>query len=484
MLKRVGGEINPEGAVITIGEADFPVPFPLGLEFNSPAHGNWNIVHTGMLMPEAIQIYVCADNCMRGVVLTAAEMNAADRFSFVTVEEENLLNGNLEDVTIEGVTDVLNKLEKKPKAVLLFTVCLHHFLGCDRDRVYEELGIRFPEIVFVRCFMDPIMQKHGLTPDQKLRKAMYDPLITKEPDPLTVTLVGSDFVLDESSDIKRLLRSTGHTLRELPACKTWAEYQQLGSAGVFVSCYPPAKYGADMLAERLNRKHLYLPGSFDYGEIKEEIRRLIQNLNINYMRKNGVEHGRENCCVIEERRDTGAYENDKKEGNEHCINEELEAFFKREITLCEDSINHAKSIIGGTPVVLDYLYHPRPLGLAKLLLEHGFHVTTVYLDSISPEEKPAFDWLKLHHPDLELRATIQTKMRVLPRGTEGKVLAIGQKAAWFSGSRNFVNMVQGGGLWGFDGIRRTMELMTEAFLKEKDPEDLIVRKGWGCESCI
>ena len=151
MLKRIGGEINPEGAVTTIGEAEFPVPFPLGLEFNSPVHGNWNIVHTGMLMPEAIQIYVCADNCMRGVVLTAAEMNAAGRFSFVIVEEENLLNGNLEDVTIEGVTDVLNKTEEKPKAVLLFTVCLHHFLGCDLDRVYEELENRFPEIVFVRC---------------------------------------------------------------------------------------------------------------------------------------------------------------------------------------------------------------------------------------------------------------------------------------------------------------------------------------------
>ena len=461
MLKRVDGEINPEGAVITIGEADFPVPFPLGLEFNSPAHGNWNIVHTGMLMPEAIQIYVCADNCMRGVVLTAAEMNAADRFSFVTVEEENLLNGNLEDVTIEGVTDVLNKLEKKPKAVLLFTVCLHHFLGCDLDRVYEELGTRFPEIVFVRCFMDPIMQKHGLTPDQKLRKAMYDPLITKEPDPLTVTLVGSDFVLDESSDIKRLLRSTGHTLRELPACKTWAEYQQLGSAEIFVSCYPPAKYGAAMLTERLNRTHLYLPGCFDYEEIKEEIRNLIKELQAGWSRE---DTSNTKCADI--------------------TSEEIEAFCQREITLCEDSINHAKSIIGGTPVVLDYLYHPRPLGLAKLLLEHGFHVTTVYLDSISPEEKPAFDWLKLHHPDLELRATIQTKMRVLPRGTEGKVLAIGQKAAWFSGSRNFVNMVQGGGLWGFDGIRGTMELMTEAFLEEKDPEDLIVRKGWGCESCI
>ena len=111
-------------------------------------------------------------------------------------------------------------------------------------------------------------------------------------------------------------------------------------------------------------------------------------------------------------------------------------------------------------------------------------MTTVYLDSVSPEEKSAFDWLKIHHPDLELRATIHAKMRVLPRHTEEKVLAIGQKAAWFSGSSYFVNMVQGGGLWGFDGIRRTAQLMTEAFLEEKDPEDLIIRKGWGCESCI
>lgn len=83
---------------------------------------------------------------MRGVVLTAAEMNAVDRFSFVIVEEEDLLNGNLEDVTIEGVTDVLKKRGDHPKAVLLFTVCLHHFLGCDLERVYEELEARFPEI--------------------------------------------------------------------------------------------------------------------------------------------------------------------------------------------------------------------------------------------------------------------------------------------------------------------------------------------------
>ena len=82
MLRRVGETVDSKDAVVKIKDASFPTPFVSALEYNSPVHGNWNIVHTGMQVPESIQIYVCADNCMRGVVLTAAEMNAADRFSF------------------------------------------------------------------------------------------------------------------------------------------------------------------------------------------------------------------------------------------------------------------------------------------------------------------------------------------------------------------------------------------------------------------
>lgn len=116
MFRKVGESawpISEKDAVVSIKDASYPIPFPQGLEFNSPAHGCWNIVHTGMLIPEAHQIYVCADNCMRGVVLTAAEMHAEDRFSFVIVEEQNLLSGNLEDVTIEGTADILRKLKER-----------------------------------------------------------------------------------------------------------------------------------------------------------------------------------------------------------------------------------------------------------------------------------------------------------------------------------------------------------------------------------
>ena len=276
MLKRVGHPVDEKGAAVAIKDATFPVPFAPGLEFNSPVHGNWNIVHTGMLMPEARQIYVCADNCMRGVVLTAAEMNVADRFSFVIVKEENLLNGNLEDITIEGVTDVLNKLEEKPKAVLLFTVCLHHFLGCDLERVYQELEERFPKITFIRCYMDPIMQKHGPTPDQKLRKAIYEPLPKRKADEKAVSFLGSDFALEKNADLKRIVRAHQGIFRELPGCKSWEDYLALSEGKLFVSSYPPSKYGAEALSERLKRPYLYLPGSFDYEEITAQLENFCQ----------------------------------------------------------------------------------------------------------------------------------------------------------------------------------------------------------------
>ena len=161
-----------------------------------------------------------------------------------------------------------------------------------------------------------------------------------------------------------------------------------------------------------------------------------------------------------------------------------EAWFEKEIAACEASVAQAHSIIGDTPIVIDYLMHPRPLGLAKYLLEHGFCVEAVYLDGVSPEEERAFYWLSEHEPELELRATIQPKMRVLPRNHEGKVLALGQKAAWFTQNPYFVNVVEGAGWYGFDGIRKMAELMIRACEEEKEVEDLVVRKGWGCESCI
>ena len=171
MLKRVTPD-DTSGAMVRLGDVKTAAPFVSGLEYGAPARGVWNIVHIGMLLPGAHQIYVCAGNCLRGVVLTAAEMHAQSRFSTITIKENNVLDGDMETLLIEGVTDILHRLPSLPPAVLVFTSCIHHFLGCDLALCYRELRKRFPGVDFTDCYMNPIMRKSGLTPDQLMSIAM------------------------------------------------------------------------------------------------------------------------------------------------------------------------------------------------------------------------------------------------------------------------------------------------------------------------
>ena len=440
MLKRVGGE----GPVphVAIREAAFPAPFVSGLEYSVPARGVWNIVHIGFLVPEAHEIYVCGLGCLRGVVLTAAEMNAMDRFSTVSIEEHNVVDGDMEDLFLEGVTDILNRLPKLPKAVEVFCSCIHQFMGSDLGMCYRELRRRFPTVDFVECYMNPTMRKSGLTPDQLMRRQMYALLKPRAVDPDRCAVLGNCFAMDESCDLFRLIRAAGKTPVQIQDCHTYEEYQTLAASGLLITTQPVANAGGKALGERLDRPWLYLPVCYGAAEIRENLNKLAAALGTSY--------------------DGGA---------------EAEA-------AAEAALAKAKAAAGETPIAIDYTFTSRPLGLARLLLSHGFRVKTIFLDAFNGEERADFDWLQANAPALEILPTVNPGMRVYPLGSDGKTLALGQKAAYFTQTPHFVNLVENGGLWGFDGIRRTAELICEAMAEEKEVETTISAKGLGCESCI
>ena len=441
MLKRVFDPDAPETAV-RVADAEFPAPFRSGLEYGAPARGPWNIVHVGMLIPESHQIYVCAQGCLRGVVLTAAEMGAQERFSTVAIRENNVLEGDMEDLIVEGVTDVLQKLPKLPSAVLVFTSCIHHFMGCDLELCYRELRRRFPGVAFTDCYMNPIMRKSGLTPDQLMRRQLYSLLEPREMSEKSVSILGNCFPTDETSELMQLLRAGGLTVRDITYCRTYQDYLAMAGSATCITMLPPCRAGGDALAERLGMKQLYLPVCWGYEENARNLDLLAETLSL-------------------------------PRGDD-----------SRSIERAETALRKAKTLIGGTPIAVDYTATPRPLGLARLLLEHGFNVVSVYADGFTDEEKADFDWLQKNAPDLMLRATVEARCRVLPRETAEKTLAIGQKAAYFTGTRNFVNVVEGGGAWGFDGAVRMARALVDAYLHEKDPRTQIQPKGLGCGYCV
>ena len=329
-------------------------------------------------------------------------------------------------------------------------------MGCDLGYVYKELEKRFPQIVFIKGWMDPIMQKTGPSPDMKLRKAMMDILEPSEEKNGLTALLGDIYALDPESDLMRLIRAAD-TARgtisdplQIQDCETLEDYQKLSGREVFITRSPMSAVSVRQTARRLGCKGLYLPAVIDYAGIRKELETAAQTLGIT-LEQAGIDAGQEE-------------------------------------KLCDEALRNLRGVIGSTPIAIDYIAVQRPLGFARLLLERGFNVKEVYLDAVSPEEEDDFLWLRENHGEILLCSTIHAEGRLLHAGAidseHSGYLAVGPKAAWFCGTEHFVNLVDFGGMWGFSGIRKMAALMEDAYKNAKDTRDLVPRKGLGCESIL
>ena len=471
--------LNDNEISVSAGEAAFPVPFREGLLYSSPARGTWTIAHTSMLIPGSHQIFVCPSCCLRGVVLSAEEMGAMERFSMLEFTDDHILRGDLEDMIIEGVSGILNEMPKKPTCVLLYTSCVQHFLNIDLNLVYRECAKAHPEVDFIDCYMLPTMRKH-FSPEKMQWRQLYRAVKKLPEDAHLANVIGSFYEIQPESELFEIFNNAGVRVSQLPTMVSYDEYKHMGAAAMNLFFHPVVDFAAKDMEKRLGQKAVYMPVSFNY----EEIRRSEMNL---------AEALREILCAGGEfhaedaRTGEGAAENIYV-GNVHAADPcnipeirlpDYDALQKE----AEEALAGALDVIGQTPIALDFSAVTRPLSLARMLLEHGFCVRRIYADAFAPEEKGDFEVIRERFPDVKIFPMTQPGMRVAGRNAP-EFLAIGQKATYFTGTRHFVNLVENGGLYGFRGITRIAQMMVEAFETEKNPRDFIEIKALGCaENC-
>lgn len=441
MLRKVNGKEDLTGAAISIAKANADALFYDGLQYSPPARGSWNIVHSAMLVPESHQFYICALGCLRGVVLTAAEMGDMSRFSSIIIEEHHLYDGTMEETIINSITDILQGLPKLPKVAFVYPSCVHHFMGCDFDGIYDTLQQTFPTVQFMPCWMDPIRRQSNLTAEMRTRRQMYRPLKKMTLDTKSINIVGSNLAVKDC-ELRSLIEDNGFTLRQLPECQTYDDYEKMAQSFLNIGQESLAHVPLDDMAERLGQEQLYVPVTWDYAEMTAHLQDVAD-------------------CL-------GVFLPD----------------YSETIEACETAFKKTKEILGNTPIVIDYTAVFQLFGLAKTFVEHGFAVTRIYTDTCTPDDKENFAWLQTHCPSLMIYATRHAKLREATRRTATPVLAIGQKAAYFTGTKYFVNIAEGGSLRDFTGLRNLLGLMVDAYEHPKDAVDYIQQKGWGCTSCL
>jgi hypothetical protein len=422
---------------VTVRDIDGDTIFREGLEYSSPARGTWTIAHVPMLIPHSHEVFIGCGGCMRGVVLSAAEFGGLDRFSMITIKDENLSANNMEEIIIGGVKDILTKLPSLPPCVVIFTSCIHEFMYCDLGLVFSELKKAFPGVDFIRSSMNPTMRKSGITPEELMRKQLYAPLEMTAKNPKSVSITGNCYARSPDSEIVRWLSEEGYTVRDICTCTSYEEYKRMAESTANIYTIPLMAKGAEELEKRLGQEKIYLETSFSYERIEQSLEKLINRFHLH---------------------------------NHDYMQLERDA---------DTALMHAHEMIGDTPVAIDYAAVSQPLQLAQLLLSHDFNVKRIYMDHVLPGDEEALAWLKEYRADLAVYSAVNFQSRFIPR-TEHDTLAVGQKAAYFSGTDRFVNIVENGDLWGFSGICRLAAMMEDAFINRKNMREVIQVKAWGC----
>lgn len=428
------------------------------LEFGMPVHESWNIVHIAMQVPGSHQIYVAPDNCLRGVVMSAYEMDAGDRFSCVAVDERDLLTDSLETVTIEGCSEVIDELiagGNKPSVIFLFTVCSHRMLSCDFTYVFDTIRERYSDIILAHGYMDCISQKEEAFPDQKLRREMYSFIPAKDP-VRAVNLIGSEVTATAvNNDLLAIFSAADIPVRQLSGIRTFEGYMDLGNASLNICTYMAGDMGVSAFSERTGIPYLYALPFWDDRSLIDQLTRLKE--------------------VFPDQRLAVAVEGF------------LSDLDRASASMLAEYRRFAEEI-KGVPVAVDNLGCSCPYSLAFYLLEAGFDVRWVISPGPMDHEMAIYQRLmdryhiiSIDPADPALRELSYRRSLI---GESERILASGPRAAWIFDSPYFVDMIEDDGAFGIAGRRALLMKLREAMANPKDTAAIIRKKARGLISCI
>ena len=257
-----------------------------------------------------------------------------------------------------------------------------------------------------------------------------------------VNFIGSWFDSSQDNDLYAWLTGKGISVKDLPMMHSYDEFLSMQESCANITIHPHAAWAGKDLQLRLNQKWLDVRPSFRYEKLREQMKMICQTLQID--------------APCEE-------ENQKWERN---IEEKAEKLQKK---------------FGNTPISIDYTAVDLPLEMAVFLLNHGFQVESVFLE-VFTEKEDIFNTLQKLKPDLKIYSAENWNMRLMDRKHDGKIVAIGQQAAYFNNTNYFIDIIHGADMYGYRAIEKWLDLLEEAYDTEKDMKTLIQHKGWRCEA--
>ena len=217
-------------------------------------------------IPGAQMIYVSALACTRHRNIDFIALQRQGRLSFLTFDGIDMITGDYIDKTKQAAAEIV--AERSPTGLVLLAGCQSALLSTDykllADEIEEETGV--PVRVHDGCRLCGFDEEEG--GPSAVDKILYDFIVPAEKSTeITVNILGTG-KLDEGSELAALLSAAGvQTVRSLADCKTWTDYQAMGSAWVNLITTPKDTELAQHLEEKLGIPWVCLGGIYAAGDL-------------------------------------------------------------------------------------------------------------------------------------------------------------------------------------------------------------------------
>ncbi len=385
-----------------------------------PYHGGWDVARIALDIPESRILFVCPVSCARIICLNAVKYGYKDRIDVLALTEDDIVSGNYEEKTIEAASQIMDTVEPKPKALILYVSCIDAMLGNDHSFQTEEIMARYPGL---NCFvlrMCPITRFSGDNPMVALNKDMMSPL---PEDPAEkekiVAFLGSNIAYDPECELVKLLSENGYrALHIQEEGASYEDYLKIRASSLNLCLMPFASSAGKLLTERYGTPMLPYFSRYDFAVIRKTLTDVCSALSLPLP-------------------DLQAMEDETRRNLQSCARE-----------------------IGDTKLIIDSTATLFPDALRQTLESCGFTVARVYADDI-----------KRADPDLDsgsiLRAGDRAYVTAEKCGGENTI-GIGMVSSSFYGTKAAVDIFYDNGEWGFYGLRKLAERILEAYLHPKN----------------
>ena len=239
--------------------------------FEKAERSCFNLTHYAKLIPESHCIFIMPPGCSRILRLSSIEEGVSQQFSMFNLEPSDVINGNIEDLFLEGAEYTITRLTEdglRPKILCVFASCVDSFIGTDRDYVISELQKRYPDIIFFNLAVDPI-NRDVIAPLVRVHNTITA-LFEKTGGSRTANWLGSYLKPKENHPLLLKLNHIGITSKHLLDCTTVDELRQMGNAAVNIVVTPNALPAAKQLKERFGTPYYNLVNQNDPESLTEE----------------------------------------------------------------------------------------------------------------------------------------------------------------------------------------------------------------------